>query len=452
MEFWILISIAAVVLAWGVVFLSEHFSKGALLLATAISVTPTVMGYFYLPIIPVSLALLMAWGHSLFKAATKRVLSVTLTSASILFLLVAGALIYALPMFPIHKPSGKYNVGTQALVISETLPAQIWYPTEATTNSAPYILEGTPVINEIAKVFGLPDFALAHFQWITTPANLNAPISTDEATFPVLLFSHGLGGFKAQNTFQVIELASHGYVIIAIDHPGYAAATVLGERVLTNRHADLLGAEAHVLDNHVGDWVNNLQTVLDSLPTINQRFDNRLDETKIGAFGHSFGGATAYQLLLVDARVQAAVNMDGGAFGIIRPTHKPFFYLNASSTLDFEAFSKQLDEFSDEEVVRLSGSTKEAVRQNFRELLTRREKILQANAYSLVIPNMQHLGFTDAVLYSPLLADVTHRHPVINDFTLAFFNQYLKGKTDISMTDLSNRYSDMKFQAHTAQP
>ena len=36
--------------------------------------------------------------------------------------------------------------------------------------------------------------------------------------FPILIFSHGHGGLRTQNTNQVEELVSHGYIVIAMDH------------------------------------------------------------------------------------------------------------------------------------------------------------------------------------------------------------------------------------------
>jgi len=43
----------------------------------------------------------------------------------------------------------------------------------------------------------------------------------------------------------------------------------------------------------------------------------KLDVTRIGSFGHSFGGATALEVCRSDTRCRAAVNMDGGLYGKI---------------------------------------------------------------------------------------------------------------------------------------
>ncbi len=45
--------------------------------------------------------------------------------------------------------------------------------------------------------------------------------------FPVVLFSPGSGGARTQNTAWAEELASHGYLVAALDHPYDSAAVVL---------------------------------------------------------------------------------------------------------------------------------------------------------------------------------------------------------------------------------
>src|SRR5207237_8639152 len=45
--------------------------------------------------------------------------------------------------------------------------------------------------------------------------------------FPLIIFSHGNGGNRHQNTFWCDYLASYGYVIVSPDHTGNADLTVI---------------------------------------------------------------------------------------------------------------------------------------------------------------------------------------------------------------------------------
>ncbi|MBK8024467.1 MAG: hypothetical protein IPK19_24320 [Chloroflexi bacterium] len=95
-------------------------------------------------------------------------------------------------------------------------------------------------------------------------------------------------------------------------------------------------------------WVNDARFILDTLTAVNA--DDPLlaglfDLTRFGMFGHSFGGAAAFQMAHDDDRVLAAINMDGSPFGtvIAEGVGKPILYMlseeaiAASTTITDEA-------------------------------------------------------------------------------------------------------------------
>jgi hypothetical protein len=71
-------------------------------------------------------------------------------------------------------------------------------------------------------------------------------------------------------------------------------------------------------------WANDLRFVLDQIERLNRDpnsiFDHQLDLKKIGAFGHSFGGAAAILAALQDTRILAVLNLDGSPFGVLGNT------------------------------------------------------------------------------------------------------------------------------------
>jgi pimeloyl-ACP methyl ester carboxylesterase len=81
-------------------------------------------------------------------------------------------------------------------------------------------------------------------------------------------------------------------------------------------------------------WTYDIGFVLDRLERLNGsdssgKFTGRLDMTRVGVFGHSFGGATAAQFCHDDSRCKAGIDVDGAPFGsVVREgMDKPFLFL-----------------------------------------------------------------------------------------------------------------------------
>ena len=90
----------------------------------------------------------------------------------------------------------------------------------------------------------------------------------------MLIFSHGWGGFRAQNTYQMQELASHGYVVVGMEHTYGAVVTVFPDgQVAPNNPAALPdgvpdaeyeAAAGRVVAQWIGDMAFALGTLEDS--------------------------------------------------------------------------------------------------------------------------------------------------------------------------------------------
>ena len=272
-----------------------------------------------------------------------------------------------------------------------------------------------------------------------------------EQEYPILIFSHGMTGFRNQNTFQIEELASHGYIVVGIDHAYDAAATVYpdGREVLINKH-QLSGFEA--LDEHMTLWTQDVSFILNRLEQLNKqdeqdRFTGRLDLERIGMFGHSYGGATAAQMLLKDSRIKAAINMDGTLYGEPMPStglNKPYLQMNGEKSIDKSKFDNSLDQ-----AMVQSGHTREYYEDFWEETVKRRMNALQGGGYAMTIPHTSHLSYTDFHLFSPLLPnpgeDPEAVHRIINEVSVAFFDQHLKGIRHNAMDELAKKYPDIEL-------
>lgn len=106
---------------------------------------------------------------------------------------------------------------------------------------------------------------------------------------PVLIFSHGLGGDRQNFAALVQHLASHGFAVAAIEHPGSDRQQL--QSLL--RGAAREAAEPSEFFNRPLD----VSYLLDDLFRLNQsQFNGSLDLQRVGAIGYSFGGYTVLAL------------------------------------------------------------------------------------------------------------------------------------------------------------
>src|SRR3569833_1441512 len=203
------------------------------------------------------------------------------------------------------------------------LMVQIWYPAAA-ARGYPYAPWMTPgAVHAYEQAIHVPAGVLG---WPTTRAHLGAPVSRREGARPVIVYSHGLGGERTEATALVEDLASHGYIVVTIDHVHDATAVELPDgQVETTALPELTeDNELQVTTKAIESRVADTRFVLDQLTAIgrgaNPDAEHRplprglratLDLTRIGMLGHSDGGATTGAVMHVDSRVSACVDLDG---------------------------------------------------------------------------------------------------------------------------------------------
>lgn len=389
-----------------------------------------------------------------------------------IYLMAAVALPALMPIFAFEPTTGPYAVGTTLYHWTDDdreeayttdpndrreLMVQLWYPAEPDGKLAPepYIRHVPEITEGLEKALSIPDFALSHLGRVQAHAQPEAKLAEAEVRYPVLIFSHGLTGFRNQNTFQVEELASHGYIVVGIDHTFDAAASVFPDgRTALIRFANLSGFAD--LDNHIKLWTDDVSFVLDQVEQLNRsdatgRFTGRIDSSRIGMFGHSYGGAAAVQMLMQDSRVKAAINMDGTLYG--QPASasgigKPLLIMNADKSVDKAQYDQMLDK-----AIEQSGKSREEYEVSWNETVRRRERALAGGGMSLIIPHTDHMSYTDFHLFSPLLRsqgeDPRQVHRIVNGFSLAFFDEFVKQSGDGSaLGELAAQYPEVNFQVN----
>ena len=130
--------------------------------------------------------------------------------------------------------------------------------------------------------------------------------------FPVVVFSHGLAGFRVESAFLTTHLASWGFIVIAPDHPGHSLTAVLSSTV----SADATSG------------VNDLAASVVALGRSPLRAG--ADLFNLAVIGRSTGGDTAIRWGADEPRVQGIVVLAGGV-GAPRDPLRPILFMAAAN-------------------------------------------------------------------------------------------------------------------------
>jgi hypothetical protein len=203
------------------------------------------------------------------------------------------------------KPTGPYPVGVRSNYVSDPsriddatgrareLPLRVWYPARKHSHgpSAPYLspfVQGL-VEDAVAAPAGTFD--------IGTHATTNAKARPHPRG--VVLVQPGGGSVTAFQTGLIIELASRGYAVVAMEIPHESEVVEQSDGTV------VWGDGAYPF----ASWRLDAQVVLDDLARLVPQANPR---TPIGMFGHSRGGAATVDTMFHDARIRAGVSLDTG--------------------------------------------------------------------------------------------------------------------------------------------
>jgi len=398
----------------------------------------------------------------------------------VLSLAVSIVLPIVLPVFRFPPPTGPYAIGTLTyhwvdaargevftadLNDRRELMVQIWYPAKKDPSAprAPWLQDADAVAPALARLlFHLPEFSFGDFKYVTSNAIPSAAMADEEPSYPVLIFLHGFLGFRQQNTFQVEELVSHGYIVAAIDQP-YAAASVVfpdgrqvdgwgaglvplvGQSIIPVETAPLLNGHAFA-DGLVPYFAQDVSFTLDQLATLNQADPNgilrgRLDLQRAGIFGVSLGGIVGGEACRLDRRVRALVVEDAPlpADVVKAGLQQPVMWISRdAATMQLEGWSQ-------------AGPQGIDIHQTSMRAVFER---LPGDGYLVLVGNMFHLNLTDYPLLSPLMPltgltgpiDAQRAHSIANAYSLAFFDHQLKGGTAELLDGLVEHYPEVRFE------
>jgi predicted dienelactone hydrolase len=198
------------------------------------------------------------------------------------------------------------------------IPVTFWYPAKSTEGSRPVTVGDllgitserfSEILNRLKEEVGFEELP-TKVDFLSLPLRgvWNPPIA--EGRFPLILFSHGAGGIRHQSLFLTEFLASHGFVVLAMDHEGDATYTfVKDDLVLLSFRKFVISAQERPLD-----CIFLLYKAEEWNQTPGNWLYGHLTSGVAGMTGHSFGAYTSFAVAKMSPLVSTIVPMAAPGF------------------------------------------------------------------------------------------------------------------------------------------
>ncbi len=354
---------------------------------------------------------------------------------------------------PVPQPTGPYSVGTFSMLLTDPsrtnaaggtnyqFMGTFWYPSVAQTGVFPAKYVEPQVVDSkydfAPSGGGNFDSQVAAFFSHSLP---NAPLATNLAKYPVVLYDPSYTGHRRENTDKVEDLASSGYIVVGLDTIDTPVSVFPNGTVVYGQTVPLTVV---ALDAAIEGRLLDMQFVLDDLESLNAsdpRLGGGLDLDKIGAFGWSLGGATVAQLCLRDSRCKAGTGMDGVFVEtnlLTQPLSVPYLYFRSGAGADPDPNAQVLIGRPDDRL------------EVYNEQVT--------NAYWAKLVSTVHGNFADydlivnsatleAVWGMPMSGQFLpsgRASQIVRAYLLSFFNRFLLGEDDHLLDGPSPAYPEV---------
>ena len=261
--------------------------------------------YFLICLYAVKYTFKFSFSNRLLKNASGFIIGLTF--------IVSFLVIYFLPIPEFSIEDKKYSVGYEEVYINiekrpqpssfieisnlsektnRELLVDIYYPSNDETEPNQLFRNATTnwgetVINYLNRTWNinLPSFIFNHLN--LSFLDVGVGLDPINGELPVVIYTHGWSGEKIFATDQLINIASQGYIVIAIDHTGLAMFTELPSGTIFNTGST--EASTKVFDV-MKEMSLDIQNTLDHIK--NLKYKINFDDLSI--IGHSTGGGSAY--------------------------------------------------------------------------------------------------------------------------------------------------------------
>lgn len=328
----------------------------------------------------------------------------------------------------------------------------VWYPASVSSDAQPAPYLSTGMSELFLQQYGVSSDNVA-IHSLASPR-----VQASESGYPVVIFSHGNGMNGAFYASILEEIASHGYIVFSIDHTYNALLTILPDgRVVSSAETPAAGDQS---DDDLAVRVADVGFVLDQLEHINSQHDllqGLLDLSRIGLFGHSYGGATIAEACRVEStRCKSAIVLDMTLLGEVAEVglSQPILMLDAE-VLSGEEWVEESETVTGQQI---PGGYEELIDESNaqRNVVTDMLMSTSSAVYRLEIEGTRHNSYTDIPLLAevqPLLqgqlglASITveRGQQVISEYVVAFLDMTLKNIPTSLFDGVSPAYPEVSF-------
>ncbi|MEU4442898.1 alpha/beta hydrolase [Actinosynnema sp. NPDC050801] len=239
-------------------------------------------------------------------------------------------------------PTGPHRVGVTTLHLvdgarEDPWPAPVSRPREVVVSVhypasdvrdhpvAPQLTPGAAAALPAVVPWVYPNLPQAGVDWGATLTHSHVDAPAVPVRRPVVLYSPGLVDPRAFGTTTVEELASRGYVVVTIDHPGETFTVDLPAGPRPIGLPGLPHTDPRLYRAVIATRLADTDLVLDRLELLAaggnpdaggrplpRNLARALDLRRIGVYGHGLGGTIAAEAMYEDRdRIDAAINLEG---------------------------------------------------------------------------------------------------------------------------------------------
>lgn len=251
--------------------------------------------------------------------------------------------------------TGSYGIGVKIMHLTNSsrlekftadptdvreMMVQLWYPIEPNNSGIRTNYMDYPTFQWLKNRSPIPLITIPNnaYLFVRPHGRFNTIIA--KGMFPIVIFSPGYDGVYQIYTSFIEDLVSHGFVVVSINHPYVSGITVFPDgRTIGLADVPTDPKEQSAFFNmSLRTIVQDAKFVLDTITTLNAtdpEFSGHFDLSKIGIYGHSFGGANTAVCCFEDKRFRAGLTLDGVFNQQFIPGNitAPFLFIFAESRL-----------------------------------------------------------------------------------------------------------------------